>query len=190
MPIKAMMLLPIPEVDDTWVADMLASHRTHCEMTRCALAATQVYFYPPVAAFLCKLHFDFAQDQPLIAVSRLTTSLNEGLRLHSFIKHNQEAGGALMDSILERDKEVERQAELAKSREREEQRELRQLIKESGIKVGAPDDELLVARQRQDLRARMGEPLMGRPRKPIEPVGPAAHPRHQPDGLFPIRPIM
>lgn len=184
--------LPIPQVNETWVAGMCHAFGAHCEAPRCALPADSVFLHEIVAALLCGTHLAQAKAAPNSAAIWLRKALADGLMLHSFDIANKESGGALLRRLRQRDLELVRQKKLLAGREKSEARELRKLVRESGIKVGAPDDALLVARQRQDLRRQMGEPIRGMPRQVLHPVRPVQHPKrpNDDDGLFPVRPIL
>ena len=184
--------LPIPTVDEAWVADMCRAFGAHCEAPRCALPAESVFLHEIVAALVCEMHLAQAEAAPNPTAIWLRKALADGLMLHSFEIANRESGGALLRRLRQRDLELVKQKELLAGRKKDEARELRKLVRESGIKVGAPDDALLVARQRQDLRSRMGEPIRGVPRRELQPVRPVQHPKRSDDddGLFPVRPIL
>lgn len=182
--------LPTPQVDAAWVEEMCKAYRTKCEMPGCALLAEQVFLHSAVVCFLCPHHGQLAGQAPIRTSKLLITEMQRGLKLHSFYRLNADSGNQLVRAVRERQAAVLAQEERLKRAPQQELRELRQIVRESGIKPGMPDEELLTARQRSLRHEQAGTPKRGRPRRPVRPLPPAVHPRLQNAELFPVRPLL
>lgn len=160
-------------LDFELINGLLAQHETTCETPACyhrdGGPEPAWYYYQTTWSFAWVGQGCYEYAQTLSGVRRdkydreLAEHMMELLLVRSYAHQNRKSGFLLERSIAARDKIEKEIKRLEKHDAGLERRELRKAIADSHIKVGAPDDELLVARQRQDLRVRLGKPMIGRP---------------------------
>jgi hypothetical protein len=158
--------------DLAYLREMFALHQTRCETPECFADPNPAdNFYHTVWSFIwiCSECHDIYTTLPprdKLQWDRLLAEHMYELMLRRSYNHmNEKSGFALEAAILKRQALLKKIKRSAPEQRAAEQRELRNQIRESKTKVGAPDDELLVARERQDLRAKLGMPIPSRPRR-------------------------
>lgn len=144
---------------------------TRCESPKCHPDASPAFIHHQTAWSFCYLcqpcweEVNFLTGGMLVAWEVALAEHMWELMMRRAYPHMNVKSGFVLEEMLEIRVENERKlATLADKERAAEQRDLRRQIRESSTKIGAPDDELLVARERQDLRKQMGMPTLGRER--------------------------
>lgn len=157
------------QIDQEALESLLEKHKTGCESPECKLRPKSAFtFYHTTwsFAFLCETCFNKYNGATGGPKRRQDLALAEhmhDLMMHrSYVYMNTKSGFLLEEMILLR-KEIERKINRIEQQSASAERsELRKQIRESKTTIGAPDDELLVAREREELRRRMGLPTTAR----------------------------
>lgn len=153
----------------------LKRFNTRCETPKCHPDVSPAFMYHQSIwsfAYLCRdcwEEVNYLDGKPRMAWDvRLAEHMWE-LMMRRAYPHMNVKSGFLLEDMLESREVNEKLLAKRETRQRTaEQRELRTQIRESTTRIGAPDDELLVAREREDLRKQMGMPTLGR--KPVDRV--------------------
>lgn len=161
---------PVP-VDLAAMTVNLRKFNTRCESPKCHPDVSPAFMYHQSSwsfCYLCQPCWDEVNcltGKPLIAWQiSLAEHMWEVMMRRAYPHMNVKSGFVLEEMLESRVANERKLASLAASERAAEQRDLRRQIRESSTKIGAPDDELLVARERQDLRKQMGMPTLGRER--------------------------
>lgn len=149
----------------------LAERDVACELN-CGGQATTMYLNERSAVFMCRS----CRQTVELATGALRTDLDKnvseimfsGLLRRSYVHLNNESGFKLEQLVATFQDQVKNLDKLDERRAKNERREIRQNLVKAQSQVGMPDEELLTARQRNDLRARRGQPTRGPQRKPRE----------------------
>lgn len=178
-------------VDVDWINGMLQAYGTKCEVKGCTQAAVTPYFTCRVFVFICEEHDSFVRS--LSDTHKFDMQLAEhmyDLMLRkSYVHMNNRSGFVLEEMVRNYQEDLKRHDQTKVQRENAERRELRNAAKKADIKIGAPDDALLVGRQRNDLREKMGLPIIGKkPKRSSIKAVPSAELIDEP--LFPVRSIL
>lgn len=177
MPIGRRLDAPEVNIDFDAMSRWLDQHDTLCEAPECEGNPRRAFTYHRSAwsfIFICLPHVEMVDKMGALSLAawekRVAEHMYEKFLVRSYAHTNIKSGLLLEESMTMRE-EAERELRKIELRQGQvEQRELRKAIRDSETKIGAPDDDLLVARQRQDLRARMGQPLRGERPKTAERV--------------------
>jgi hypothetical protein len=92
---------------------------------------------------------------------RLAEHMYDLMCRRSYVQTNLKSDFMLEEIVAQRAESVRQIEKLASTERAAEQQEIRKHIRESPIKVGTADDEILVARQRQTKREQAGTPRLG-----------------------------
>jgi hypothetical protein len=116
-------------------------------------------------AFLCEDCNDFFTSMdPATRLEwdgRLADHMYSIMLRRSYVQTNITSGFVLEEIVAQRAQTVREIEKLDGTQRAFEQREIRKHIRESTVKVGMADDEILTARQRQDKRQQAGVPRIG-----------------------------
>lgn len=172
----------------------LAARQTRCEFPEaCNALAAVPYRNKYSFVYLCDAHFAKIEKATGRDRADLDNSISrhmyQGLLAKSYVWNNNQSGGALDELVDAHQAQV---AKALKAAERANARTIaaqRGLIQEHATKVGAPDEELLVGRDRNDLRKKFQQPARGpEPKVPVISTVPAVVPLST--GLDLITPIL
>lgn len=141
---------------------------TTCESLACWSENVPAYDYHVTRVsfvFLCKackigvltMHPDVRKNWE----RDLGVNMYSQLMKRSYVVANVNSGFALEEAIEERENLLDELAKIKQKEEAAQRRELRKAIRESSTKIGAPDEELITARQRQEIRRLSGLPILG-----------------------------
>lgn len=168
MPIGRKLNVDRVELKFDFIHPLLVKNGSTCEAVECASKPQPAWFYLQTEwsfILICKAHYDFVQLMPasvrLYWDKRLAEYMYEKFLERSYAHMNVKSGLLLEEAMtarIEAEKEI---ARLEAKQDGVERRELRKAIKASGTRIGSPDDELLVARQKQDLRVKLGHARIG-----------------------------
>lgn len=149
----------------------LAERDVACEMN-CGGQATTMYLNDRSAVFMCLPCNKLIEVATGAARTDLDKQISEimysGLLRRSYVHLNNASGFALEEMVADFQDRVKNLGKMDDRRASLERREIRQNLAKAQSQVGMPDEELLTARQRNDLRARRGQPARGTQRKPRE----------------------
>ncbi len=177
MPIGRPLNIDRIDLDLDFYREMLEENNSTCESLMCADKETPAWAY-----YQSRWSFLFLCADCYIKVMKLGPSrrqawdkymaevMYEKFLQRSYVHQNNISGFALEESLIVRAQTQKEIDKLKARQEHEERRELRHAIRASATKIGAPDEELLVARQRQKARQDAGLPTIGAPSKRSEKI--------------------
>lgn len=182
MPLPAKLKLRVEFTDELLreIREELIERGTVCEMPSCGGQAVFPYRNDRSVMYVCE--DDKARIESVPASQRaqfdkrLSETMYRGMLAKSFVFMNNESGFKLEELVEDFKRQVAALDKSAARLESEQRREIRRVQQESQARIGAPDDELMTGRQRQDLRRQMGQPTRGPERKtPTVKAVPTAH---------------
>lgn len=165
MPVPIRLKISKAQLDLDELRLHLTNAGTTCESPRCDQPAVTYHQSSWSFAYICLGHQGLIGTLPpdllLEWEMELAEHLFEMFLMFSFTHQNIQTEFALQEAVNERVR-IEREIKAAeRKRSSQERRELRTAINRSQISIGTPDDQLLVARQRQAIRKAHGKPLIG-----------------------------
>jgi hypothetical protein len=161
--------LPIVEVDLDLYREMFLRYGTMCELAECKPMPAHAPYQTGLAfIFLCETHFDHGSTRLGHAKTLWDRRMGERMRdlmhRHSYVESNIAGGHALERAVAAREEVLAEIVKIQKKQVASEKRDLRRQIRDAPGKIGAADDSLLSARQRQENRvAEGGKPAGPKP---------------------------
>lgn len=148
----------------------LADRGTTCEFfARCPEIATTPYRNRYSVVYLCDSHYQIVTNARGATRSDLDTKISVwmygGLLRKSYVYQNTLSGGLLDQVVDAHEAEVKRAQEHAARKDARLVAEQRGLIAADALKAGAPDEDLLTGRDRNDLRKKLHQPQLGPQKK-------------------------
>lgn len=147
------------------VALELQVRGTVCELPDCSKQAVYPYRNDRSVMFICeddKTRFDLVPaNQRTLFDKRLSEVMYRGMLKKSFVFMNNESGFALEKMVAEFQRQVADLDKSAASTEKRKRAEIRRHLRESQTVIGMPDEALITSRERNDLRRRRGETVLG-----------------------------
>lgn len=150
---------------------MFIKYNTKCETPECKDRLNPAFtFYHTTWSliWICEPCFNQYYEATGELKKRQDRALGEhmyDLMMRRSYNYMNDKSGYMLEEMIAQRAKVMHEIETAGDKQRAaERRELRSQINEAKTKVGAPDDEILIARERQDLRAQMGKPILGQQR--------------------------
>lgn len=169
LPIRLKLLVPFTDEILDEIRYELEERGTVCEYPKCTSQAVLPYRNSHSLLFVCEEHDRLtktaAKDpKSKFAMDRfLSEAMYEGMLSKSYVHLNNKSGFVLEEMVEAFEAEAATAVAKQAVHASKQQRELRKAFNESKIRVGAPDDDLMTGRQRNDLRERMGKPRIGSP---------------------------
>lgn len=181
MPLPAKLKHRVEFTDDLLrqIREQLIERGTVCELCQSAQAVVP-YRNDRSVMYVCEDDKARIDSVPASQRAQFDKHLSEvmyrGMLAKSFVFMNNESGFRLEELVENFRRQVAALDKNATRAEAQQRREIRQAIKEQQVKIGAPDDDLMSGRERQDLRRQMGLPTRGPERKtPTVKAVPTAH---------------
>ncbi len=171
MPIPAKLKVSTVELELMEARLYFKIYGTTCEIDSCAEPADNYHQSEWSLVWICAGHASevhaLSGGSLLTWERKVASQLYERMLQFSFVHQNHETGFALQEAVNRR-AELEKEISKHTAKQRSaEQRELRKAIRETDVRVGRPDEELLIARQRQEARKQEGKPVIGAQRKDV-----------------------
>lgn len=167
MPIPAKLKAPELKLDLDSIRLNLQIYRTTCEVDDCTVQADNFLRTRWSFIWVCTVHHHQVSTMPLkdrgTWERHMAEVMYDRMLVFNFMHQNMISDFALQAQVDERLR-VQQQiaSEQSKLRNRE-QREMRAMLASSDSRAGMPDEELLVARQRQAQRVLNGTKPLGTP---------------------------
>lgn len=156
MPLPVRLKLMVDFTDPNLLDEIryeLLEHKTACEVSKCTSQAVIPYRNDHSVIFICEPHDAIIQQAAANPDSKramnklLTEGMYAGLLNKSYVHANNSSGFILEELVEAHVMEGERRVKLAKQDIAAERRKIRKAINESNVRIGAPDEALIVARQ-------------------------------------------
>lgn len=156
MPLPVRLRLMVDFTDPNLLDEIryeLLEHQTACEVPKCTSQAVMPYRNDHSVIFICEPHDAIIQQSAANPDSKramnklLSEGMYSGLLNKSYVHANNNSGFVLEELVEAHVMEGERRVKLAKQDVAAERRKIRKAINESNVRIGAPDEALIVARQ-------------------------------------------
>jgi hypothetical protein len=144
----------------------LAVRNTTCEFfARCILGATTPYRTAYSVVFLCDSHFievETASGARRAELDlQLSVSMYEGMLRKSYVWTNVKSDGLLDELVDAREEQIAADQRSKRNVAANNLAAQRRAISTADAKVGAPDEDLMIGRDRNDLREKLSKPRLG-----------------------------
>lgn len=165
MPRGRKIMLTLVDIDTDLVREMFAKYGTKCEHPMCKDApepAYGVYQNGVVFMFLCHGHWAWASGLTGLPKfdwdKRANARMRELMNTLSYVHTNMNTGFALEEAVRTRNETLKEVTKLKTQEDGKIRRDLRRQIRESGVKIGSPDESLAAARAKVNDR-QTGSPV-------------------------------
>lgn len=171
LPRKLKVIAPLDEDLLAEIEYELTERGVACELN-CGGQAITMYVNERSAVFVCqscKQMIDLASGALRTDLDKkISQIMHSGLLAKSYV-HANNASGFQLEELVQQFQQRVKDLPRLEARDAAKQRsEIRKMIAASTTKVGTADDDLLTGRQRNELRARTGQPIKGSQRKTRE----------------------